>query len=53
MIYQSSHNQVVEDLNMKNTSLSTEKDELKTLILEQAQELSGTEEFVFIIYHWQ
>lgn len=45
-----SHNQVVEELNMKNSLLNREKDELNTLILEQAQQLTGTEQFTLNIY---
>lgn len=37
----SSYNQVVEELNMKNSLLNSEKDELNKVILEQAQQLTG------------
>lgn len=43
MMFASSHNQVVEELNMKNTLLNTERDELTTVILEQSKQMTGTE----------
>uniref|UniRef100_A0A7N8X613 Myosin VA n=1 Tax=Mastacembelus armatus TaxID=205130 RepID=A0A7N8X613_9TELE len=46
-------NQEVEELNMKNNMLSTEKNELNTLILEQAQQLTGTEQFTLNFYSSQ
>ncbi|XP_039989596.1 unconventional myosin-Va-like [Xiphias gladius] len=39
-VYKEQTQQVVEELNMKNSLLNREKDELNTLILEQAQQLT-------------
>lgn len=36
-------NQVIEELNMKNSLLNSKKDELNNQILEQAKKLSGTD----------
>lgn len=36
-------NQVIEDLNKKNSLLNSEKDELNKLILEHSQQLSGAD----------
>lgn len=41
--------QVIEELNLKNSLLSSEKEELNTLIIEQAQQLTGTWTFVLNI----
>lgn len=45
LIFASSQNQVIEELNMKNSLLNSKKDDLNKLILEQAQQLTGTEQF--------
>uniref|UniRef100_A0A8C2ZTZ5 Myosin VA n=1 Tax=Cyclopterus lumpus TaxID=8103 RepID=A0A8C2ZTZ5_CYCLU len=42
--FSSSHIQVVEDLNMRNSLLISEKDELSKKNLEQADQLTGTEQ---------
>lgn len=41
--------QYIEELNLKNSLLSSEKEELNTLIIEQDQQLTGTWTFVLNI----
>lgn len=43
---------MVEELNMKNSLLSSEKEEMNTLIIEQAQKLTGTKQFTTNLYSW-
>lgn len=49
--FASSQNQVIEELNMKNSLLNSEKDELNKLLLEQTQQLTGTGEFISNLHH--